>query len=56
VITQAHSATFIGIEALPIVVETDFTGPIQGDGERYFVLVGLPDKAFKRVKSGCGPP
>jgi magnesium chelatase family protein len=49
-IAQAHSATLIGIEALPIVIETDLGGYIQGDGERYFVLVGLPDKAVQESK------
>ncbi|CAN1556149.1 COG0606 Predicted ATPase with chaperone activity [Fimbriimonadaceae bacterium] len=49
-ISQAHSATLIGIEALPIVIETDLGGHIQGDGERYFVLVGLPDAAVKESK------
>jgi magnesium chelatase family protein len=49
-IAQAHSATLIGIEALPIVVEMDLQGYIQGDGERYFILVGLPDKAVQESK------
>jgi len=49
-IAQAHSATLIGIEALPVVIEADLTGPIQGDGERYFVLVGLPDKAVQESR------
>jgi magnesium chelatase family protein len=49
-IAQAHSATLIGIEALPIVVEVDFQGYIQGDSERYFILVGLPDKAVQESK------
>ncbi len=49
-IAQAHSATLIGIEALPIVVETDLTGPIQGDAERLFILVGLPDNAVKESR------
>jgi len=57
VIAQAHSATLIGIEALPIVVEVDLQGPIQGDGERHFILVGLPDKAVQeskeRVRTAC---
>jgi magnesium chelatase family protein len=49
-IAQAFSATLIGIEALPIVVEVDLQGHIQGDGERYFILVGLPDKAVQESK------
>ena len=48
-IAQAHSATLIGIEALPIVVETDLLGPI-ADGMNNFVLVGLPDKAVMESK------
>ncbi|AIE84640.1 YifB family Mg chelatase-like AAA ATPase [Fimbriimonas ginsengisoli] len=56
-IAQAHSATLIGIEALPIVVEVDLQGYVQGDGERYFILVGLPDKAVQesreRVRTAC---
>jgi magnesium chelatase family protein len=49
-IAQVHSATLIGIEALPIVVEMDLQGRIDGDGERYFILVGLPDKAVQESK------
>lgn len=49
-IAQAHSATLIGIEALPIVVEVDLQGHIQGDTERFFILVGLPDKAVQESK------
>ena len=48
-IAQVHSATLLGIEALPIVVEADLTGPIQTE-ERNFVLVGLPDKAVQESK------
>ena len=48
-IAQVHSATLLGIEALPIVVEADLTGPIQSE-ERHFVLVGLPDKAVQESK------
>lgn len=48
-IAQVHSATLIGIEALPIVVEVDLYGqPV--DGDRNFVLVGLPDKAVQESK------
>ncbi len=49
-IAQARSATLIGIEALPIVVEVDLQGYINGDGDRYFILVGLPDKAVQESK------
>lgn len=52
-IAQAHSATLLGIEALPIVVEVDFK-TLQ-DGVQPFLLVGLPDSAVKesqvRVRS-----
>ena len=48
-IAQVHSATLLGIEALPIVVEADLTGPIQNE-ERHFILVGLPDKAVQESK------
>lgn len=49
-IAQVHSATIIGIEAIPIVIEADLGGPISGDGDRFFVLVGLPDKAVTESK------
>ncbi len=49
-IAQTYSATLIGIEAVPIVIEVDLQGNIQGDGERYFILVGLPDKAVQESK------
>ncbi len=52
-IAQAHSATLLGIEALPIVVEVDFK--TMTEGAQPFVLVGLPDGAVResqvRVKS-----
>src|SRR5688500_7184876 len=52
-IAQAHSATLLGIEALPIVVEVDFK-QLQ-EGAQNFQLVGLPDNAVKesqvRVRS-----
>ncbi len=35
-IAQAHSATLVGIEALPIVIEVDLQG-----GEPKFIMVGL---------------
>lgn len=47
-IAQAHSATLIGIEALPIVVEVDLQGYVSDD--RNFILVGLPDKAVQESK------
>lgn len=54
-IAQAHSATLVGIEAVPIVVETDFMGNVSDSTTVPFVLVGLPDSAVKesrdRVKS-----
>jgi magnesium chelatase family protein len=65
VIAQAHSATLIGIEAVPIVVEAAFLGPVTDKSMENFVLVGLPDKAVmeskQRVKiamrnSGLGFP
>jgi magnesium chelatase family protein len=49
-IAQAHSATLIGIEALPIVVEMDLQGHITETSERNFILVGLPDKAVQESK------
>ncbi|MEZ0326259.1 MAG: YifB family Mg chelatase-like AAA ATPase [Fimbriimonas sp.] len=48
-IAQAHSATLIGIEALPIVVEVDLQGYVSNE-ERNFILVGLPDKAVQESK------
>lgn len=52
-IAKAHSATLLGIEALPIVVEVDFKR--MTDGAQPFSLVGLPDSAVKesqvRVRS-----
>jgi magnesium chelatase family protein len=48
-IAQAHSATLIGIEALPIVVEVDLMGGLV-EGDRNFILVGLPDKAVQESK------
>jgi magnesium chelatase family protein len=44
-VAQAHSATLVGIEALPIVVEIDMMG-MQND----FIIVGLPDKAVDESK------
>jgi len=52
-IAQAYSATLIGIEALPIVVEVDFK--TISENASNFQIVGLPDKAVLesqvRVKS-----
>ena len=45
-IAQAHSATLLGIEALPIVVEMDL---VYGS-EVKFIMVGLPDKAVEESK------
>lgn len=44
-VAQSYSATLIGIEALPIVVEVDMTGMMND-----FVMVGLPDKAVEESK------
>jgi magnesium chelatase family protein len=49
-IAQAHSATMIGIEAIPIVVETDFMGLVTDSTTAQFVLVGLPDSAVKESR------
>ena len=49
-IAQTFSATLVGIDAVPIVIEIDLQGQIQGDGDRYFILVGLPDKAVQESK------
>lgn len=46
-IAQAHSATLLGIDALPIVVEVDLR-PIAGQAE--FILVGLADKAVEESR------
>lgn len=43
-IAKAYSATLLGIEALPVVVEVDFV--IAGTEDR-FSMVGLPDKAVQ---------
>jgi len=48
-IAKAHSATLNGIDALPIVVETDLLGRIT-DAVGNFVLVGLPEKAVQESK------
>lgn len=48
-ISQAHSATLLGIEALPIVVEVDLL-PGVGDTETMFVMVGLADKAVEESR------
>ncbi len=41
-VAQAHSASLVGIDALPIIVEVDLRG-----GMFKFILVGLPDKAVQ---------
>lgn len=46
-IAQAHSATLIGIDAIPIVVEVDLR-PMSGEFQ--FVMVGLADKAVEESK------
>ncbi|HVT11837.1 MAG TPA: YifB family Mg chelatase-like AAA ATPase [Fimbriimonadaceae bacterium] len=45
-IAQAHSATLLGIEALPIVVEIDLVYAT----ELKFIMVGLPDKAVEESR------
>lgn len=45
-IAQAHSATLLGIEALPIVVEMDLVPAT----ELKFIMVGLPDKAVEESR------
>lgn len=49
-IAQVHSATLIGIDALPIVIESDLGGIVSDGGDRNFTLVGLPDKAVMESK------
>ncbi len=49
-IAQAHSATLVGIEAIPIVVETDFVGAVTDSSGPNFILVGLPDNAVKESR------
>ncbi|MBX7131749.1 MAG: YifB family Mg chelatase-like AAA ATPase [Fimbriimonadaceae bacterium] len=44
-IAKAHSATLVGIDAQPIVVEVDLQG-----GNPMFIMVGLPDKAVEESK------
>jgi magnesium chelatase family protein len=53
-VAQANSATLVGIDALPVVVEVDLRGmPVEKESN--FVMVGLPDQAVAesrvRVKS-----
>src|SRR5687768_2529632 len=43
-IAQAHSATLVGIDALPIVIEVDLVQAV-GDKDAMFVMVGLADQA-----------
>lgn len=49
-IAQAYSATLVGIDAVPIIVEVDLQAYVQGDPERAFILVGLPDKAVQESR------
>lgn len=46
-IAKANSATLIGIEAMPVIVEVDL---LPQSGENNFVMVGLPDKAVVESK------
>lgn len=48
-IAQVHSGTLLGIEALPVIVEVDLQGGFQ-EGDRNFIIVGLPDKAVIESK------
>ncbi len=45
-IAKVHSATIIGIDAIPIVVEVD----LKGSQSPEFILVGLPDQAVAESK------
>src|SRR5438067_9768618 len=49
-IAQAHSATLLGIEALPIVIEVDLRNFTGGEGEPAFIMVGLADKAVEESR------
>lgn len=53
-VAKAHSATLIGIDALPVVVEVDLRKQVL-DSQSNFQMVGLPDQAVGesrvRVKS-----
>ncbi len=53
-VAQAYSATLIGIDAMPVVVEVDLRGA-PADNQSAFIMVGLPDQAVAesrvRVKS-----
>jgi magnesium chelatase family protein len=48
-VAQAHSATLLGIDALPVVVEVDLR-PTVSDGQNNFQMVGLPDQAVAESK------
>ena len=50
-IAKAYSATLVGIEALPIVIEVDLI-PFHGGEQdnQFFRLVGLPDKAVEESR------
>jgi magnesium chelatase family protein len=53
-VAQAHSATLIGIDSMPVVVEVDLRGA-PAENAAAFIMVGLPDQAVAesrvRVKS-----
>lgn len=46
-IAQAHSATLVGIDAIPIVIEVDLTPAAEANR---FYMVGLPDKAVEESR------
>lgn len=46
-IAQVHSATLVGIDALPVVVEVDLRDKTT---DQSFVMVGLPDKAVEESR------
>lgn len=48
-VAQAHSATLIGIEAMPVVVEVDLR-PNAASDQSNFQMVGLPDQAVAESK------
>jgi magnesium chelatase family protein len=49
VIAQVHSATLVGIDALPVVVEVDLRDKTSGQ-DQSFIMVGLPDKAVEESR------
>lgn len=44
-VTRAHTATLVGLEAVGVEVEADLQG-----GQPLFILVGLPDKAVEEAR------